>query len=209
MDPLSIAASAASLISLGIQITQSLIDIYSAYKSQNSNIIHTIKKLESLLDMLETLHIQLANGKFRADKQDSRKTIEGSIQGCEGCIHELQSECDKFKDTAAGIRAAARTTARRLAYPFQQNTTQVLNEKIDEIILHLSLALQMLRQKDIDSIRDDIENTKTLLDLVKTSQISSVIRDWLKAPNAAINYNKACQKKKKKKKRKKEKGGIA
>jgi len=45
MDPLSVAASAAGIISLGIQVTQSLVDFFSAYKSQKSDIAHTIGRL--------------------------------------------------------------------------------------------------------------------------------------------------------------------
>jgi ankyrin repeat domain-containing protein 50 len=57
----------------------------------------------------------------------------------------------------------------------------------------LSLALQVLQQKDISNVQDDIEDAKAVLDLVRAGQISSTIRDWLKAPDATINYNEACK----------------
>jgi ankyrin repeat domain-containing protein 50 len=195
MDPLSAVAGAAGILSLGIQVTQSLVDFYSAYKSQQSHIAHTVAKLERLLSLSETLHNQLTDRKFRADEQELCKTIKNAIQDCEECIHELQRECDKFKDTTdAGIRAAARTAARRVAYPFRQSTLQKLDEDVEDVIAHLSLALQVLQQKDIGSARDDIEDTKALLDLVRADQISSAVRDWLRAPDAFINYNEAFKK---------------
>ena len=46
MDGLPVAASVAGIISVGIQITQSLIDFYEAYKGQKSDIANTVKKLE-------------------------------------------------------------------------------------------------------------------------------------------------------------------
>jgi hypothetical protein len=43
MDGLSVAASVAGIISLGIQVTQFLIDFYEAYKGQKSDITNTAK----------------------------------------------------------------------------------------------------------------------------------------------------------------------
>jgi ankyrin repeat domain-containing protein 50 len=195
MDPLSVAGSAAGIISIGIKATQYLVDYYSAYKIQKSDVAHTIKRLEHLLGVLETLRNQLANRKFRADEQDLRKNVEDSIQNCEECTHELQDEAVKFKDNSEdGIRATARTAARRVAYPFRQSTLQKLEEDVDETISHLSLALQGLQVADIGNIRNDVEDTRALLDLIRASQISTAIREWLKAPDAAINYNEACKK---------------
>lgn len=191
MDGLSVAASVAGIISLGIQVTQSLIDFYEAYKALKSDIV---KKLENLLCVLESLHRQLNNRKFRADEQDLLETIEGLIKVCEENIHELQTKIEKFKDSSGdGIRAAVRTATNQLAYPFKVSTLRKLDADIDEIVSHLSLALQVLQQKDIGNVQDDIEDAKTILDLVRASQISSTIRDWLKAPDATVNFNEACK----------------
>ena len=43
MDGLSVAASVAGIISLGIQVTQCLTDFYDAYKSQEHDIANTAK----------------------------------------------------------------------------------------------------------------------------------------------------------------------
>jgi ankyrin repeat domain-containing protein 50 len=195
-DGLSVIASAAGIISLGIQVTQSLVDFYAAYKGRESTIAHTTKKLEHLLDVFESLQQHLAKRKFRADQQELSRTIESSVHDCEECIRELEAEVDKFKDQSTkGIQAAVRTATRRIAYPFRQSTLQKLDEDIDSIVFHLSLALQVLQQKDISKVQDDIEDYKALLCLVRADQISSTIRDWLKAPDATINYNEACKKK--------------
>ncbi|OCL08299.1 hypothetical protein AOQ84DRAFT_43883, partial [Glonium stellatum] len=154
MDGLSGAASVAGIILPGIQVTQSLIEFYSAYKIQKSYVTYTVEKLEDLLGVLEILRSQLTNRRFRADEQDLLKNIEGSIQACDEGIQELRRETGKVKGKTDGIRAAARTAAYRVAYPFRQSTLQKLDESIDEIASHLSLALQVLRQKDIGSVQD-------------------------------------------------------
>ncbi|KAK2018229.1 hypothetical protein LZ32DRAFT_366427 [Colletotrichum eremochloae] len=43
--------------------------------------------------------------------------------------------------------------------------------------------------------KDEIEDTKAVLDLVRASQLSSEIQAWLKAPDASIDFNDACKKK--------------
>ncbi|KAK1763796.1 hypothetical protein QBC33DRAFT_596465 [Phialemonium atrogriseum] len=165
-DPLSVAASVAGLVSLGIQVTQSLVAFYAACKGQKTDISSTSRKLEHLLGVLEILHGQLASRQFRADEQGLLEKIESSIQVCDECVQELQSENDKFKGGSKdGIRAAAQTASRRLAYPFRQSTLQKLDENIDETVSQLSLVLQMLQQKDIGCIQDGIGETKALLDL--------------------------------------------
>ena len=50
-EPLSVAASVTGLISLGIQVTQSLVDFYNAYKNRDSDLVHITERLESLLDI--------------------------------------------------------------------------------------------------------------------------------------------------------------
>jgi len=196
MDGLSAAASVAGIISLGIQVTQSLVDFYAAYKGQQSHVAHITKRLERLLNMFKSLEKQLASRKFRLDDQDLFKNIEDSMNDCQEYIGELQSETQKLKaNPDDGIRAAAITAARKVAYPFRRSTLQRLGEDIDEVVSRLSLALQVLQQIDFGTVQDDIDDTKAVLDLVRASQISMVICNWLKAPNASINYNEACKKK--------------
>lgn len=50
-DPLPVAAGVAGLVSLGIQVTQSLVEFYNAYKKQDSDLNSTTKRLKSLLDI--------------------------------------------------------------------------------------------------------------------------------------------------------------
>ena len=186
---MEVAAATAGFISLSIQITQTLLNFYSAYRSQRSDVTYTIKKLDHLLGVLEALSSQLRNRKFRADEQTLLESICSSIQNCEGWIEELQGETEKLEgESRAGISAAARTAACRATYPFRQSTLQKLDEDIDEIVSHLSLALQLLELKDISYVQDDLEDTNALLDLVRADQVSSTINEWLKAPDVSGEY---------------------
>ena len=139
---MEVAVATASFLSLSIQITQTLLNFYSAYRSRRSDVTYTIKKLDHLLSVLEALSSQLSNRKFRADEQSLLKSIYSSIQNYEGWIEELQGETKKIKgESRAGISAASRTPTCRATYPSRQSTLQKLDDDIDEIVSHQSLAL--------------------------------------------------------------------
>ncbi|KAI5463253.1 hypothetical protein BGZ63DRAFT_352374 [Mariannaea sp. PMI_226] len=191
MDGVSVAASVAGLISLGIQATQGLIEYYTAYKSQDKDVASTARNLEQLFDILETLQKQLTNRKFRPDESGVLKNIEKFIQECNECIEELKDENEKFRNRGT---KSARAKFRRLAYPFRQSTLEKLDEDVKEVVRNLSLALQVLQHDGMGHIQDDIVDTKALLSLVRAEQISSATQSWLSAPDATINYNEACKK---------------
>jgi len=99
MDGLSVAASVAGVISLGIQVTQTLVDFYEAYKGLQSYIAHTTKRLGRHLNMFKSLEKQLASRNFRLDDQDLLKNIKDSMNNCQEYISELQSETESSKPT--------------------------------------------------------------------------------------------------------------
>ena len=82
-----------------------------------------------------------------------------------------------------------------MIYPFRQSTLQKLDEDIGEIRANLSFALSMLQLDDTQRLQDDVTGMKGILELVKTDQISSGLRDWLNAPDAFVDHNTACAKK--------------
>ena len=195
-DPLSVAASVAGLISLGITVSQSLVDFYKSYEDLDSDLNGTMKRLESLLEIFSYLGETVSNRKFQADERGLVKNIEASISECDKLIHELQDEWEKLSKTSSGgVKAAIRLAGRRAIYPFRKSTLQKIDEDIDEIRANLSSALRVLQLKDNNTIQNDVADIKTLLDLVKTNQISSNLCGWLKAPDATIDHNAACLKK--------------
>ena len=193
MDGLSVAANVAGIISLGIQVTKSLAQFYDAYKGREQNIADIAAKLKSLLDVFESLRRDLANRKFRSDEQALLHSIEASIEDCEEHIEELKTKTEKFKHNSdKGIQAAFRNTARQLAYPIKHSTLEKVDLDIREIVSSLKFALAVLHQKDTNHVRDDIDDVKVVVDLVRATQVSSTIRDWLKAPDCSVEFNEAC-----------------
>ena len=195
-DPLSVAGSVVGLITLGIQVTRSLIDFYTSYKHQDSEIAGMAERLERLLIILQSLEKVLSNRKFQVDEKSLIDSIETSIKSCDELIQELQGECQKFiQTTSYGIQAVFRVAGRRATYPFRQSTLQKLDEDIGDIRANLSIAMDVLQLTDNQRIQDDITDVKLLLNLVRTNQISANIRLWLNAPDATVNHNAAFAKK--------------
>ena len=195
-DPLSIAASVAGLISLGIQVTQSLIDFYTLYKHQESDLVNTIEKLESLVDIFQELEKALIDRKFQKDERNLIEKIEKTIKDCDESIKELQEELQKFSKASLNrIKATVKVAARRVAYPFRQSTLQKLEEDISDICTNLSFTLNILQLKDNKRVQDDVADIESLLALIRGDQVVSDVSDWFKAPDASINHNAACGKK--------------
>ncbi|KAF6832422.1 hypothetical protein CMUS01_06914 [Colletotrichum musicola] len=163
-DPLSAAGSVVGIISLGLQVTQSLYNYYNAFRSQQSDTSHTLKKIKNLQGLLDQLlsQIQTAERKSRVGLQLAQD-IADIVQECEELIQELKEEAD--------------------------NTLLKLEEDIDGLVDHVSLALSILQQKSINKLQDDTEYTRDVVDLVRASQISDQIQNWLRAPDASIDFN--------------------
>jgi uncharacterized protein YbgA (DUF1722 family) len=195
-DPFTVAASVAGLLSLGIQVTQSLVDFYASYRGRDSNLISTVQELESLLDILHHLSEALASRKFDADERDLIEKIENTIKSCEEVIEELQDECQKFKKASPHENIdAIKVAARKFTYPFRRGTLQNISDNVSELRKNVSQALAVLQLKDSVRIQSEIDDVKALVTLIKARQISRDIQDWLKAPDASINHNEACAKK--------------
>ncbi|KAK7414588.1 hypothetical protein QQZ08_012523 [Neonectria magnoliae] len=195
-DPLSVAGSVVGIASLGITVAQGLINYYAAFQSQTSDVAHTTKKLSRLLDLLESLRQQLERRRSQAEDSEILANMKSCMEDCKELIGDLETELNKFNQVPhQGTRARFRATGSRLAYPFRQSTLQKLDEDVNDFISCLSFATNLLQQSDICRVQDDIEGTKALLNLVRATQVSSGIREWLKAPDATIGFNEAVKKK--------------
>lgn len=194
-DPLSIAASVAGLLSLGIQVSESFLKFYAAYKNQDDNITRILKKLESLLTVFRSLQATLGDREFHPGEENLVQSIGDSINDCEEIIQELEDASKKYvKAPASGPRDKIKSATRRVAYPFRVSTLKKLEEDIRDIQVNLGLALTVLNQGDQKAVHDDLIDVKSLLESLREFQASSAIRSWLNAPDATISHNSMCAK---------------
>jgi ankyrin repeat domain-containing protein 50 len=194
-DPLSIASGIAGLLSLGFQVTQSLVAFYSAYKDQDADLSKITRNLENLQGIFQSLDVALRDCQIRSDAQELFQELEKATKRCDDIIKELQVECQKFqKDSVTGFKGRIQVAGRRAAYPFRRSTLQKLEEDTGEIREILSFALDVLQLKGHNQIQDDISELKLLIERTNAHHLSLAIHAWLKAPGAFSDHNAACAK---------------
>lgn len=194
-DPLAIASGIAGLLSLGIQATQSLVNFYTAYKDQDTDLAKVTQKLDNLQGIFRALDVAVEERRSQANTQDVLGEVEKAVHKCEEIITELHNECEKFsKDSAAGLKDRVKVAGRRAAYPFRKSTLQKLEEDVSDIRENLSFALDILQLKSQTQIQDGISSVKSLVERINTSQVSVTIRYWLMAPDTSLNHNATCAK---------------
>lgn len=194
-DPFSIASGVVGIISLGTEVVKGLYEYRSTLKDQSSDIARIHDRLLRLHDLLGNLRRQLDARRFRSDDVIILACIEGRILQCKECIEELKNVTDKFnRSQDNGLRGALRAKVRQATYPFQQSTLQKLEEDVDSIFQQVFFSLQLLQSDDISNIRNQVEDTKDLLELHRANNAAQEIIKWLNAPDATTNFNMAHEK---------------
>ncbi|OAL01666.1 hypothetical protein IQ06DRAFT_246464, partial [Phaeosphaeriaceae sp. SRC1lsM3a] len=194
-DPLSIAAGIAGLLSLGLQTTDTLVKFYTSYRGRDDHIARTTQGLEVLQGAFQALQTALQQRKFQPGEKTLIRQIELSLQSCAELIQELEQECAKLTGISCdSFKQTVKVAGRRFAYPFRESTLKKLEEDAGETRDHLSLALDILQLRDHKTTQDELTEIKSLVELMRTTQISSAIQDWFKAPDALINHNAASAK---------------
>lgn len=149
-------------------------------------------------DVVQTLsNIQqaLSDRDFGVDEHHILSGIVASIESCRDLVMELQLELRKF-DKASGksLRTSITTVGRHAIYPLRRSTLLRLEEDVDLIRDNISFAIDGLQIRDGLKTHNDLTDMKALLSLVRTSQISREMIEWLQAPDASVDYNQACKK---------------
>ncbi|OAQ63778.1 ankyrin repeat-containing protein [Purpureocillium lilacinum] len=195
MDPLSISAGIAGFLSLGLEVTKSLIDFYRAYKDQDADIADMIRELDHLCVAFVALDESLKNRDFSPGKKDILSAIEEAIGECTDYIEELQHQAEKFmkhQSESTWVKVAAGT--RRLAYPFKKTMLEKLKGDIFELRSSVNFMLQIVQKRDIEELSDDLGQVKDLLEVAHSTTLSLAVKEWLGAPDPTDLYNDACRK---------------
>lgn len=110
------ASGVTGFLSLGIQIVQSLVEFYSAYKIRAQDLAKISVKLESLLTILKCLDSALKNRAPETD--DLLHELDKVAINCNEIIDELQAKCDKIqKDQVTNIKSQLYAIRSHASYP--------------------------------------------------------------------------------------------
>ena len=98
-DPLSIAASAAGLVSLGLTVCSGLLDYYKAWTDQDSDVSIMCESLDALSRTFELLDDKVRHPLL--DRKSVDRVTE-SIIACAAGIQGLRSKLDKIRNAKPG-----------------------------------------------------------------------------------------------------------
>lgn len=187
-DPLSITAGIAGFISLGIQVTQTLVDYYSACKDQTNDVAKITQNVANLQSAFRTLETEVQKSQSRPDAEQLLQEVDKAIQKCHEVIEELQSESEKFHTTPDNLKARIGLTVHRASYPFRKSTFQKIEEDVGEIRQTLLFSLNVLQFKAGNRIEEDTSACRSLLEQAYSNQASLAVRLWLQAPDVSMNH---------------------
>ena len=194
-DPLSVAASVAGLLSLGLQSTEYLYKYYTACRDQHQDLARIADQLGGLLESIQIIDEIVRTRTWRPNEQSIIQSIERSITRSEDAIHVLQGEVDKFKkEPTDNWRKKAVVVGRRAAYPFKRSTLEDLGDEVSDFRDNLSIALQALQLKEHQNTQNDIEAVNAIIKNIQARSVSADLRQWLRAPDPTVNFNVAVAK---------------
>ena len=183
-------AVAVDLISQGITVTRYIIDYCEKHKNQEAGRDKILQRSRELQAIFEDLRTNLSKRPSSTDEVALIRSITASIESCKENIARLEEQCAKFtEETSIGFKASLRTFGRRALYPLRHKTMQSLVTDMDRIYATLSPTLDILQLNDTQTIRSDVIDVRSAIEEVKTSQSSTEIREWLKAPDTDTDHN--------------------
>lgn len=147
-DPFSAAGTAVGIISLGIQVCQSLVPYYHKWKSFDDDIAQIQEKLNGLKQTLENLERNIVP-KFRSSNAREVEDIDKKVLSCCNGIHKLRSiltQCQSSAPSSNTVHRKAYRLLQKTFYPFKRTTLLELNTSVSSLQdnLHTSILSLML-----------------------------------------------------------------
>lgn len=144
MDPLSVTASAAGLISLGLTISGGLIRYCKAYQGQDADLtqlaIHA-KELENFLCLIEN---QMAN--LQGPNQDITNSLQRCRDACDDCLSDFKGLNAKYtyQRPSQTLKERGRRLVHDLRYPFDKGKFDNFRSQLQEFYTRLLGHMQLV-----------------------------------------------------------------
>ena len=144
-DPFSVAASAVSVVSLGIQVCQGLLSYYSDYKSYDDDISSLCRKVEDLRSTLDICADILQKPGLTASKASAN--VAKNMGACKDGLDSLQKSLDSCKKVpkTQGLKGNFHNCGQRTLYPFKKPNVLQLQSIVVELQENLHTALLALQ----------------------------------------------------------------
>jgi len=146
MAEFAAATGAIGIVSLGLQVAGGLLKYYRSWRDIDNNISDICISLDGLLGSLTKLHETLERREASGSPKD--ENVDKSIKNAHDAINQLHKELQKIKpqeSSKLGVRAAMRKHARRLLYPFREETLNHIKDAVSEARSNLAFTLDILQ----------------------------------------------------------------
>ena len=140
-DPLSVAASAAGLLSLGIEVYKGLKWYLVSVKGRKEEIQHALRDVEKLHPILSSLlhslpSIQRKRPVDCANIQKCFDESKDSLLKLEGLLSELSGRSNPMS-----ARGKIKEFTRAIAFPFREDHLRALRQHLEEVLSRLELSV--------------------------------------------------------------------
>lgn len=146
-DPLSAAASAASFISLGIEVCKGLMSYFRNLRGQDEDICTFSERIENFRFTLETLDPLLPMVEhLESSASPPLQNVRRQILSCCKGMNTLKAALTKFQsiEVASGFREKLNNLKQRGLYPFRKEVLQELQRTVADMQRNLNTALHVL-----------------------------------------------------------------
>ena len=137
MDPLSVAASVTSLVSLGAEAIKIIGEYYTSAKNASKDIRDVKTELESLSIILQRLELLLRSDEMRSNSFsfETSSVLATALISCETKIREVTAKLERPRDSSAA------RMWERLKWPFKEKEVQKLLETLRRYIHTFQFSL--------------------------------------------------------------------
>ena len=144
-DPFSVAASAVSVVSLGVQVCQGLLSYYSDYKSYDDDVSSLCRKIEDLQSTLEICADILRKPGLTTSKASAN--VAKNMGACKDGLDLLQISLDSCRKIPRpqGLKGNICNHGQRTLYPFRKSNVLQLQSTVLELQENLHTALLALQ----------------------------------------------------------------
>lgn len=141
-DPLSVAASAVGIISLGLQVCKEIVSYCEAWRGYDEDIQRIATKAHELRLPLQQLRALIEDP--RLDDPDILKDLEGKAFNLQTTVVKLQKTIDKFKPALSdSVPDKIRAQLKKASYPFRKDTLREIENDLQGMQIDLQTTLDM------------------------------------------------------------------
>ncbi|KAL9616183.1 MAG: hypothetical protein Q9160_008914 [Pyrenula sp. 1 TL-2023] len=172
-----------SVVSLGIQVSQGLVQYWNSFRGYDNEIESLISTTELLKAHLQNIDELLRRSTTRQDvaTKRARDQLLKNVSASDGAIKALEAEYKKLRRDGTGTKVALRNFGRKTTYHFRKESLSSLRTIVSEALRSLRMGI------DISQL-GQLEVTHGLVYEMKKQQDIDKIKAWLNPSDHSMKH---------------------